>query len=107
MSSNEVKAVGCDGIRPSHGVHTPCGKIPAPGSKLCPKCIAVTEYHAGAQERRAEKARKTREARNAKAAFLATSPLRANNPEYGKPRQRWVGGHDDIERAYNSESANR
>ena len=90
----EVQEVsGCVGVRTSSGFF-PCGKMVEAGSALCPRCQDTSEYHAQASARRAEKARRTREANKRKEADLASSPL-AVNPECGKPAQRWGGGYGD------------
>jgi len=73
-----------------------CGKMPAPHSALCPHCVVVEEYLARAQERRAEKARRTLDARKSKAAALAVSPLRSINPAFGKPASSWLGAYDEM-----------
>jgi hypothetical protein len=77
-------STGCVGVRTPSGVHRPCGKIPAPGSTLCPKCQLLTDDLAGERARRAEKASRTRAFREAREEALSNSPLKAFNPEFDK-----------------------
>ena len=88
-------AAGCVGVKTPYGFK-PCGKVPAPGSALCPKCQLLTEYHADAPKRTAEKTRRTLADNKAKEAALASSPLRAVNPKFGPaPVPRWGGGYKE------------
>lgn len=99
LNIEEYRELGCVGVKTPSGKLTPCGKIPATGSDLCPRCQLVAEHQAEAPARRAEKARLTLEARRAKDEELACSPLAALNPKFDKRVQRFDGGYDEARHA--------
>ena len=87
---------GCKGVY-RNGKRTGCGKMPEDGSLLCPRCIVLSNVHVpktAANRIAAQDQSRKQEERNAAriekakrdAEFLAVSPLRADNPEYGKRR---------------------
>jgi hypothetical protein len=74
---------GCIGLKVKSGTASSwCGKIRAPGSVYCPHHQLLHEDMLKDPQRRKERAQQRRDERKAEEEFLATSPLRADNPRF-------------------------
>jgi hypothetical protein len=103
---------GCKGVY-KNGQRNGCGKMPVEGTTLCPRCTELTnaarirdihmpktaENRLAAQEHgKKQEARRAacREKEKQEAAFLASSPLAADNTEFGarpRPHAVWIQEH--------------
>jgi hypothetical protein len=63
-----------------------CNKLVEPLQSFCPKHVAIVEDESHEPERRASARRQKKEHRAAELEALALSPLRADNPDFDKPR---------------------
>jgi len=65
-----------------------CNKLCAPGSSHCPKHDLITEDEGKEPERKRLARKAKRDYRKADIEALASSPLRANNPDAEKTKER-------------------
>jgi len=73
----------CIGVKLQSGkTSVCCGKIRAPGSPYCPHHQLLHDDLMKEPQRRKERAQQRRDERKAEEEFLATSPLRADNPQF-------------------------
>jgi len=63
-----------------------CNKLVEPMQQFCPKHLEIMADESKEPERRALKRRQIKEHRAAEQEALALSPLRADNPDFDKPK---------------------
>lgn len=63
-----------------------CNKLTEPGHQFCPKHLLIVADEGKETERRALVRRQKKEHAAAEREALALSPLRADNPDFDKPR---------------------